>query len=66
MSGALGVLVINGIDAAATLYCVFPLESSAERKKKAVRLYGLATVSEELAELTQSLRLLRLSLGVLG
>ena len=30
----------GGIDAAATLYCVFPLESSAKHNKKAVLEYG--------------------------
>ena len=29
--------LLGGIDAAASLYCVFPLESSAKRNKKAVR-----------------------------
>ena len=40
----------SGIDAAATLYCVFPLESSAKRNKKAVQCTADFVISATFCE----------------
>ena len=41
---------IGGIDAAATLYCVFPLESSAEHNKKAVQCTAVFVIRVTICE----------------